>query len=97
MRKKDTLMHIILVPRPDGLRPVRVRSPLAAALSLGTAGVVTALLFGVFMSVVPTGSLFARETAAPAAIRSAPHYSTPSDNHVGAPVLLPAVEVIASN
>ena len=95
MRKRDTLMHIILVPRPDGLRPVRQRSPLAAALSLGTAGIVTALLFGVFMSVVPTGSLFARETAP--VTRSAPHYAAPSASHVGAPVVLPTVQVIASN
>src|SRR5215208_5140014 len=52
MRKRDTLTAIVLVPRPDGLRPVRQRSPLTAAITLGTAGVVTALLFGVFMSVV---------------------------------------------
>jgi len=99
MRKKDTLMHIILVPRPDYLRPVRVRSPLDAALSFGTAGIVTALLFGVIMSVVPTGSLFARETApvTHAAPHYAPHYAAPSADHVGATVVLPTVQVIAAN
>lgn len=94
MRKRDSLIAIVLVPRPEGLRPVRQRSPLVAAISLGTAGVVTALLFGVFMNVVPTGSLFAREVAS--VTHSAGHYAAPSHARVGAAVVLPAVRVTAN-
>lgn len=95
MRNRYTLMAIVLVPRPEGLRPVRLRSPLNAAISLGTAGIVTTLLFGLFTSVVPTGSLFARElTTAP---RSVASHAVPAANRVGAAVVLPTVRVTASN
>ncbi|HET7459506.1 MAG TPA: hypothetical protein VFJ74_17780 [Gemmatimonadaceae bacterium] len=84
-------MAIVLVPRPEGLRPVRERSPLTGAFSLGTAGLLTALLFGVFTSIAPTGSLFARDTAGEA--RLAPSHA----NRVGMAVVLPAVRVVAPN
>ena len=95
MRKRDTLTAIVLVPRPAGLRPTRQRAPLAAAITLGVAGVATALLFGVFTSVVPTGSLFAHELASTK--HSALHRAAPGADRVGAPVVLPAVRVSASN
>jgi len=97
MRKRDSLIAIVLVPRPEGLRPVRVRSPLVAAISLGTAGLVTALLFGVFMNVVPTGSLFAGEVASVSRPSTAHGAAAPSHARVGAAVVLPAVRVTASN
>ena len=94
-RNRDTLMHIILVPRPAGLRPVRQRSPLISALSLGTAGIMTALLFGVFISVAPVGSLFAGEAASTArtVTRTAPRSTTA---RVASPMVLPTVRVVAS-
>ena len=93
-RNRDSLIHIILVPRPAGLRPVRQRSPLTSALSLGTAGVVTAALFGVFMSVAPVGSLFAREAAAPKARAAAPAAAAAA--RIAAPMVLPTVRVVAA-
>lgn len=95
MRKRDTLIAIVLVPRPEGLRPVRQRSPLAAAMSLGTAGIVTALLFGIFNSIAPAGPLFAREVVS--VTHAALHRAAPERSGVGAAVVLPAVRVIASN
>jgi hypothetical protein len=91
MRKRDTLTAIVLVPRPAGLRPTRQRSPLKAAVTLAVAGVATALLFGIFNTLAPVGSLFAHELAA--VTHSALRRGAP----VGAPVVLPAVRVIASN
>ena len=97
MPKRDSLIAIILVPRPEGLRPVRQRSPLATAITFGVAGIATALLFGIFTTVAPTNSLFAREVASVA--RATIHQGAPASrsSRVGATVVLPAVRVVATN